>query len=128
MLKTYKSNQGKLYVLVYIKGKPRRIIFETNGQNFAEAFYTTKDKEEQNALDKLSSFGKKFVLYKSYDNKAEEPDTDLTQVDVLNWQEASGYLQEKYSIDGRKLRSPNKIRMEGKNVGIAFSVKNSSND
>ncbi len=128
MLKTYKSNQGKLYVLVYIKGKPRRIIFETNGQNFAEAFYTTKDKEEQNALEKLSSFGKKFVLYKSYDNKAEEPDTDLTQVDVLNWQEASAYLQEKYSIDGRKLRSPYNIRMEGKNVGIAFSVKNSSND
>lgn len=128
MLKTYKSNQGKLYVLVYIKGKPRRIIFETNGQNFAEAFYTTKDKEEQNALEKLSSFGKKFVLYKSYDNKAEEPDTDLTQVDVLNWQEASGDLQEKYSIDGRKLRSPYNIRMEGKNVGIAFSVKNSSND
>lgn len=128
MLKTYKSNQGKLYALVSIKGKPRRIIFETNGQNFAEAFYTTSDKEEQNTLEKLSSFGKKFVLYKSYENKTEESGPGLKRVDVLTWQEASTYLQEEYSIDGRKLRSPENIQMEGKNVGIVFSVKNDSND
>ena len=64
MLKTYKSNRGTLFLSVVVNGVNRRIGFETNGCNYAESFYTTKDVEMQKALEALPSYGKKFFVHK----------------------------------------------------------------
>lgn len=122
MLKTYKSNRGTLFLSVVVNGVNRRIGFETNGCNYAESFYTTKDVEMQKALEALPSYGKKFFVHKEYKVAATE-DCPLRLVKVKSWQEASALLQTEYGVDGRRVKTPEAIRAEGKRVGIEFCIE-----
>lgn len=122
MLKTYKSNRGTLFLSVVVNGVNRRIGFETNGCNYAESFYTTKDVEMQKALEALPSYGKKFFVHKEYKVAATE-DCPLRLVKVKSWQEASALLQTEYGADGRRVKTPEAIRAEGKSVGIEFCIE-----
>lgn len=121
MLKTYKSNRGTLFLSVVVNGVNRRISFETNGCNFAESFFTTKDVEMQKALEALPSYGKKFFVHKEH--KAAVADISLRCVEVKSWQEASALLQTEYGADGRRVKTPEAIRAEGKRVGIEFCIE-----
>ena len=61
-------------------------------------------------------------MHKEYKVAATE-DCPLRRVEVKSWQEASALLQTEYGVDGRRVKTPEAIRAEGKRVGIEFCIE-----
>lgn len=123
MVKIYKTTAGKYYTLISVNGINKRIVFEPSRDDYKTGFYTTADKEMQQAVESSSEYGKKIFLFKTIGEtpQQEKEQTKLKKKVFKTWQEASLYLTTEYGAE--KLKTPTSIQTEGAKHGLEIVIE-----
>lgn len=119
MFKTYKSYSDVAFNIT-IGGKQKRIVFD--GQSHGTSIYSTRDTEEQKAIENHYWFNDKFFLTEEVDEKklaadnkrksdarAKRKASEKSVHTVSDIQEAKDYLADKFGISRSKMKTTEDI-------------------
>lgn len=123
MVKIYKTTAGKYYTSISVNGGDKRIVFEPSRDDYKTGFYTTADKEIQQAIESSREYGKKIFLFKTT-GETTQPEKEQPKLEkkiFTTWQEASLYLTTEYGVE--KLKTPTSIQSEGTKHGLEIVIE-----
>jgi predicted RNA-binding protein YlxR (DUF448 family) len=125
--KKYRSGSRLILSINLSKDNRKRIEFFSHSQG--GSFYVSRDKEEQDALEKHSAFNSSFVLESIIEDnveekveKKEEPQKakEIQVIKVADMGEAKEYLASTFGIARTSLRGVQAIKDQAKAYGIEF--------
>ena len=120
MFKVYQAGSD-LSFSVNMKNGQRRIVFEP--QSHGTSVYSTRNTEEQNAMEKHHWFKDKFWILEAVDEKkaaaeAKKKESEKNTHYVEDLQDAKDYLAEKFGVSRSKMKTKDEILAVAKEKGV----------